>query len=45
MQFSSPYNDVYSHVIKDVCKDFGIEAERADEIYAPGISIPRAVLR
>lgn len=39
MQFSSPYNEVYSHVIKDVCDEFGVEAVRADEIYGPGIII------
>jgi hypothetical protein len=33
MQFSSPYNEVYSHVIKDACEEFSIEAVRADEIY------------
>jgi nucleoside 2-deoxyribosyltransferase len=31
MQFSSPYNEVYSHVIKDACVDFNIDAVRGDE--------------
>ncbi len=39
MQFSSPYNEVYSHVIKSVCEELGIESVRADEIYGPGIII------
>jgi hypothetical protein len=37
MQFSSPYNELYSEVIKQVCKDLGIEAKRADETYGPGL--------
>jgi len=39
MQFSSPYNEVYSHVIKVVCDEQGVEAVRADEIYGPGLII------
>ena len=39
MQFSSPYNEVYSHVIKDICQECSIDALRADEIYGPGIII------
>lgn len=41
MQFSSPYNEVYSHIIKDVCdrEEFQIDAVRGDEIYGPGIII------
>ena len=41
MQFSSPYNEVYSHIIKEVCDrdEFQIEAFRGDEIYGPGIII------
>jgi hypothetical protein len=45
MQFSSPYNEVYSHVIKDVCDEFDIEAVRADEIYGPGIIIKDVIDR
>ena len=43
MQFSSPYNEVYSHVIKDVCDKFKINPIRADEIYGPGIIIKDVV--
>lgn len=39
MQFSSPYDEVYSHVIKDVCGDLSVDALRADEIPGPGIII------
>ncbi len=39
MQFSEPYNEVYSEVIRDACKLFGLEAVRADEIYGPGLII------
>lgn len=45
MQFSSPYNEVYSHVIKDACDEFKIEAVRADEIYGPGIIIKDVIDR
>jgi len=47
MQFSSPYNEVYSHVIKNVCdrEEFKIEAVRADEIYGPGIIIKDVIDR
>ena len=39
MQFSSPYNELYSHVVKDVCDELEIDAVRADEMYGPGIII------
>lgn len=39
MQFSSPYNEVYSEVIREACKRFEIDALRADEIYGPGLII------
>jgi len=39
MQFSSPYNDVYSEVIKNVCTSLAVDAVRADEIYGPGLII------
>jgi nucleoside 2-deoxyribosyltransferase len=45
MQFSSPYNEVYSHVIKDLCEEFKIDATRADEIYGPGIIIKDVIDR
>lgn len=35
MQFSSPYNDVYTEVIREVCRDFGVEVVRIDERSAP----------
>jgi hypothetical protein len=39
MQFSSPFNEVYSEVIRSVCSKVNIDAIRADEIYGPGIII------
>jgi hypothetical protein len=39
MQFSEPYNEVYSEVIKEVCRRYEVKAVRADEIYGPGIII------
>lgn len=45
MQFSSPYNEVYSHVIKDVCDEFRMEAVRADELYGPGIIVQDVISR
>jgi hypothetical protein len=37
MQFTSPYNELYSEVIKPICNEFGIESIRADETYGPGL--------
>jgi hypothetical protein len=45
MQFSSPYNEVYSHVIKDVCEELSVESLRADEIYGPGIIVKDVIDR
>jgi hypothetical protein len=39
MQFSAPYNDLYSEVIRTVCKQLGFDVIRADEDYGPGIII------
>jgi hypothetical protein len=39
MQFSEPFDDVYLNVIKAVCKEFGVEAIRADEMYGPGVIV------
>ncbi len=39
MQFSSPYNEVYSAVIKGACEECNLDALRADEMYGPGIII------
>jgi hypothetical protein len=43
MQFSDPYNQVYSDVIKLACTEFKLEALRADEMYGPGIIIKDVV--
>jgi len=43
MQFSSPFNEIYEEVIKGVCREFGIEAHRADETYGPGLIIADVV--
>lgn len=43
MQFSDPYDQVYSDVIRRVCEEFGLEAVRADEIYGPGLIISDVV--
>jgi len=45
MQFSPPYNEVYSDVIKRLCEESRIDAVRADEIYGPGIIIKDVVDR
>jgi hypothetical protein len=45
MQFSSPYNEVYSDVIKHMCEECKIDAVRADEIYGPGIIIKDVIDR
>jgi hypothetical protein len=37
MQFSEPYNSLYSEVIKPVAESMGLEAYRADDVYKPGI--------
>jgi len=39
MQFSAPFNEIYSEVISKVCSDLGLEAWRADDIYGPGVII------
>lgn len=39
MQFTPPYNELYSDVIVPVCKDLGLIAVRADETYGPGLII------
>lgn len=39
MQFSSPYNEVYSEVIKTVCEGQHIDVTRIDEEAGPGIII------
>jgi hypothetical protein len=37
MQFSSPYNELYDDVIKEVCKEFKLQVLRGDETYGPGL--------
>lgn len=39
MQFTPPYNELYSDVIVPVCDDLGLVAVRADETYGPGLII------
>lgn len=39
MQFTPQYNELYSNVIKPVCKDLALDAIRADETYEPGLII------
>jgi len=37
MQFSEPYESLYSEVIRPVAESMGFEAYRADDVYKPGI--------
>ncbi len=37
MQFTSPYDELYDEVIEPTCKDLGIEAYRARDIYRPSV--------
>ena len=39
MQFSSPYNEVYTEVIKSVCADLNVEVMRIDESMGPSLII------
>jgi hypothetical protein len=39
MQFSSPYNEVYSDVIQGVCKALGVHPQKTDEAFGPGVII------
>lgn len=39
MQFTSPYNELYEDVIKNVCTDLHLNVVRADETYGPGLII------
>jgi hypothetical protein len=39
MQFSSPYNEVYSEVIKSICDEEHIDVTRIDEEAGPGMII------
>jgi len=37
MEFNSPYNEIYSDVIKRIAEEFGVDTIRADETFGPGI--------
>jgi hypothetical protein len=37
MQFGSPFDAMYSDVIKPVCESLGLDVERADDWYRPGV--------
>jgi hypothetical protein len=37
MQFSAPYEELYTDVIKQTAEAFGLQAYRADEVFRPGI--------
>ncbi|HDH08719.1 MAG TPA: hypothetical protein ENG96_04490 [Gammaproteobacteria bacterium] len=39
MQFSSPYNELYSEVVHPICNEFNIQCKHADETYGPGVII------
>jgi hypothetical protein len=39
MQFTPPYNELYSDVIIPVCKELGLAVVRADETYGPGLIV------
>jgi hypothetical protein len=43
MQFSDPYDQVYSDVVRTVCEGFNLQTIRADEIYGPGLIISDVV--
>jgi hypothetical protein len=39
MQFTSPFNELFEHVVKPVCAEepFNLEARRADDAFGPGL--------
>jgi hypothetical protein len=39
MQFTAPYNELYSDAIRPVCERLGLVAVRADEKFGPGVII------
>jgi hypothetical protein len=39
MQFTSPYNELYSEVVQPLCAEFGVDAVRADDTHGPGLII------
>lgn len=45
MQFSDPYDRLYSDVILPVCREHGIEAVRVDQTYGPGLILADVIGR
>ncbi len=39
MQFSTPFNELHEQVIKPICNEFKIDAERADDVFGPGVIV------
>jgi hypothetical protein len=39
MQFSGEYDDMYHDVVKEICKDYQVNALRADEVSGPGLIV------
>ena len=37
MEFGEPYDSLYAKVIKPACNSSGFDAERADDVYRPGV--------
>lgn len=37
MQFSSPFNELYTDVIEPICDQLGLKAHRSDQTYGPGL--------
>lgn len=43
MQFSAPFNELFNEVIRPICREFGVQAVRADDTYGPGLIIADVV--
>jgi hypothetical protein len=39
MEFKSPFDELHHDVLKLICREFGLDAVRADETYGPGLII------
>jgi len=39
MEFGTPFDEIYIDVISEICSEFDIEAQRADDVYGPGLII------
>lgn len=39
MQFTSPYNELYTEVVRPICSELGVRAIRGDETFGPGLII------